>query len=134
MTTKEYLSQAFYLHKKIKSKENQLKYLRAHVVYATPTFTDMPHCTTNEKSKMEETIVKIIEAESYINEEISNLINIKKEIEAAINAINNISCETILEMRYLEYLSWSDIAIRLNVSQDHIYYLHRKALSLINKY
>ena len=131
MTTKEYLSQAFYLEIKIKSKENQLQYLRAHVVYATPTITDMPKCSASEKSRMEKTLFKILELEDYINKELIRLIGLKKEIESVIKAINNISCETILEMRYLEYLSWSDIATRLNVSQDHVYYLHRKALSLV---
>jgi DNA-directed RNA polymerase specialized sigma subunit len=80
---------------------------------------------------MEKTLLKIMELEDYINKEIIKLIGLKEEIESAIKAINNISCETILEMRYLEYLSWSDIAIRLNVSQDHVYYLHRKAIRLV---
>jgi DNA-directed RNA polymerase specialized sigma subunit len=131
MTIKEYLSQAFYLERKIKSKENQLEYLRVHVVYATPTITDMPKCTSSEKSKMENTLIKIIELESYINQEILKLIILKKDIEHSIKNVNNIACETILEMRYLEYLSWQDVALKLNVSQDHVYYLHRKALELI---
>ena len=131
MTTKEYLSMAFYLEKQVKSKENQLQYLRAHVVYVTPSISDMPKCTASEKSRMEKTLIKILELEDYISKEIIKLIGVKKEIESAIKAINNISCETILEMRYLEYSSWSDIAIRLNYNQDYIYQIHRKALGLV---
>ena len=131
MTNKEFLSIAFYLERQIKSKENQLQYLRSHVIYVTPSILDMPNCSVTEKSRKEKTLLKIMELEDYINKEIIKLIGLKKEIESAIKAINNISCETILEMRYLEYLSWSDIAIRLNVSQNHVYYLHRKALRLV---
>jgi DNA-directed RNA polymerase specialized sigma subunit len=134
MTTKEYLSRAFYLERQIKSKENQLQYLRAHVIYVTPSISDMPNCSATEKSRMEKTLIKILELEDYINKEIIKLIAFKNEIEVVIKAINNVSCETILELRYLEYLNWGDIAIRLNVSQDHVYYLHRKALKLVQNY
>lgn len=134
MTTKEYLSRAFYLERQIKSKENQLQYLRAHVIYVTPSISDMPNCSATEKSRMEKTLIKILELEDYINKEIIKLISFKNEIESIIKAINNISCETILEMRYLEYLNWSEIALRINVSQDHVYYLHRKALKLVKVY
>ncbi len=131
MTAKEYLSQAFYLERKIKSKENQLQYLRAHAVYVTPSISDLPNCTSSEKSRMEKTLLKIIETEDYINNEIIKLIDIKKEIEGVIKSINNISYGTVLEMRYLEFLSWNEIAIRLNYNQDYIYQIHRKALRLV---
>ncbi|MDC7248449.1 MAG: DUF1492 domain-containing protein [Sphaerochaetaceae bacterium] len=134
MTNKEFLSRAFYLERQIKSKENQLQYLRAHAIYVTPSISDIPNCSATEKSRMEKTLIKIMELEDYINKEIIKLIGLKKEIDSAIKAINNISCETILEMRYLEYLNWQEIAIRLNVSQDHVYYLHRKALNLVNNH
>ncbi len=40
-------------------------------------------------------------------------------------------CETILEMRYLTFMTWEQIAAQLDYSQDYIYLLHRKALPLM---
>jgi hypothetical protein len=40
-------------------------------------------------------------------------------------------CETLLEMRYLTFLGWDQVASQLNYSQDYIYHLHRKALALV---
>jgi DNA-directed RNA polymerase specialized sigma subunit len=40
-------------------------------------------------------------------------------------------CETLLEMRYLSFMRWEEIAAQLGYSQSYIYHLHRKALSLV---
>jgi hypothetical protein len=40
-------------------------------------------------------------------------------------------CETLLKMRYLTFMTWEQIAAQLNYSNDYIYHLHRKALSLV---
>ncbi|MDA3835227.1 MAG: hypothetical protein PF495_17720 [Spirochaetales bacterium] len=41
MKAKEYLSQALYLDKRIKAKERQLDWLKAHAVYASPKLSEM---------------------------------------------------------------------------------------------
>ena len=45
--------------------------------------------------------------------------------------LNSMNCETLLEMRYLTFLAWDQIASQLDYSQDYIYHLHRKALTLV---
>ena len=40
-------------------------------------------------------------------------------------------CETLLEMRYLTFLGWDQVAVQLGYSQDYVYHLHRKALALV---
>ncbi len=49
----------------------------------------------------------------------------------AIRSVNSMKCETLLEMRYITFLAWDQIASHLNYSQDYIYHLHRKALGLV---
>jgi DNA-directed RNA polymerase specialized sigma subunit len=56
---------------------------------------------------------------------------LKTEIAGAIRSVNSMECETLLEMRYLTFLSWDQVAAQLNYSQDYIYHLHRKALGLV---
>ena len=42
MNAKEYLSQAWYLDKRIKTKERQLDWLRSHAAYVSPKISDEP--------------------------------------------------------------------------------------------
>jgi len=58
--------------------------------------------------------------ETEINTGIANLMQLKQEIGESIRSINSMECETLLEMRYLTFLGWNQIA-----------HLHRKALSLV---
>ena len=62
---------------------------------------------------------------------IAQLMRLKAEIADVIRSVNSMECETLLEMRYLAFLSWDHVAAQLNYSQDYIYHLHRKALALV---
>jgi len=132
MNAKEYLSQAWYLDKRIKTKERQLDWLRSHAAYVSPRISDEPKVSASgRRSPVEEAVVRIVELETEINNSIANLIKLKQEIGRTIRDVNNMECETLLEMRYLTFLAWDQIASQLNYSQDYIYHLHRKALGLV---
>ena len=132
MTTKEYLSQAWYLDKRIKTKERQLDWLRSHAAYVSPKISDEPKvAVSGRRSPVEEAVVRITELENEINSSIANLMMLKQEIGKAVRSVNNMECETLLEMRYLTFLGWEQIASQLDYSQDYIYHLHRKALGLV---
>jgi hypothetical protein len=51
---------------------------------------------------------------------------LKTEIADMIRNVNSMECETLLEMRYLTFLAWDQIASQLNYSQDYI--VHRTDL------
>lgn len=131
MTVKEYLSQAFYLDKRIRSKEKQLDWLKDHSVYVSPELSDMPKTPRAHRSALEEAVVKIVDLETEISKGISELMQLKSDIAKVIRSTNNMECETVLEMRYLTFMSWEDITVQLGYSQSYIYHLHRRALSLV---
>jgi DNA-directed RNA polymerase specialized sigma subunit len=131
MNAKEYLSQAWYLDKRIKTKERQLDWLRSHAVYVSPKLSEVPKAPSIKRSPVEEAVVRITELETEINDSIAKLIRLKTEIADVIRSVNSMECETLLEMRYLTYLGWDQVAAQLNYSQDYIYHLHRKALALV---
>jgi DNA-directed RNA polymerase specialized sigma subunit len=131
MNKKEYLSQALYLDKRIKAKERQLDWLKDHAVYVSPQISDMPKTPRAHRSAMEEAVVKIVDLETEISNAITLLVQLKRSIARAIRGINSMECEAILEMRYLTFMSWEEIATQLGYSESYIYHLHRKALSLV---
>ena len=60
--------------------------------------------------QLEDTIVKIIDLEREINRDIDRLIDMKAAARASINAMANPDERLILEMRYLCYKTWTEIA------------------------
>ncbi|HKL58451.1 MAG TPA: DUF1492 domain-containing protein [Sphaerochaeta sp.] len=131
MKAKEYLSQAWYLDKRISTKERQLDWLRSHAAYVSPKLSEVPKVPSVHRSPVEEAVVRIVELETEINTGIAHLMQLKKEIGESIHGINSMECETLLEMRYLTFMTWEQIAAQLGYSNDYIYHLHRKALALV---
>ncbi len=131
MKPKEYLSQALYLDKRLKAKERRLDWLRSHAEYVSPQISDAPKTASGVKSPLEEAVVRIVDLEAEITGGIAELVKLKQDIWNVIRGVNSIECETILEMRYLAFMTWEDIAVQMNYSNDYIYHLHRKALSLV---
>jgi DNA-directed RNA polymerase specialized sigma subunit len=132
MKTKEYLSQAWYLDKRIKTKERQLDWLKSHAVYVSPKLTEVPKAPSIRRSPVEEAVVRITELENEINTSIAQLMRLKTEIAEAIRSVNNMECELLLEMRYLTFLTWDEISTSLNFSSRYVYKLHNRALEMIH--
>ena len=132
MTAKEYLQQAFLIDRRIKAKERQLDSLKAHAVYTTPQFEEVVVSTSAyAKSALEESAVKIMELESYIASQIDELTKMRRNIADVIQAINNPEYETILEMRYLSFMSWDEIAARMDYCKRYMFKVHGRALEMI---
>ena len=77
---------------------------------------------------MEETIVKMIDLENEINDDIDKLIDIKREITHMINGLSNPEEQTLLELRYLCFKTWEQISVDTGYTLNNIYKLHAKAL------
>ena len=73
MTAKEYLLQAHYLDERITSKTQQIAALNELATKCTSTFSDMPKSPSRGGSRMEECIVKIIDLEDKLREDIEKL-------------------------------------------------------------
>ena len=128
MTAKEYLSQAYRIDQRINSKIEQVSSLHDLATKATSTLSDMPGSATRNVHRMEDVIVKIIDLENEINTEIDRLVDVKREITRLITEIPNPEEQTLLELRYLCFKSWEQIAVDMGYSVENTYRLHRKAL------
>lgn len=131
MTAKEYLLQARYLDNRIASKREQIQNLNDLATKCTSTWSDMPRSQPNGRSRMADCIMRIIELEEEISNDMLELINLKKEITETINKLENDEYKTILEKRYLCWLTWEQIAVDMNYSVMHIHRLHGEALKRV---
>lgn len=132
MTAKEYLSQAFIVDVDINTKLDQLDRLNALATKATTTFSEVPFTGTPDPHRREDIIVKIIDLEDRIKEEMRRLVDLKSEIMTAIAKIEEPEQRIVLEKRYLEFKKWEDIAVEMNRSLRSIYRLHGEALKNVH--
>ena len=111
MTVKEYLGQAYRLDQRINSKLEQVDSLNELATKATSTLTGMPKNPNKSKSIVADTVVKIIDLQTEINNDIDRLVDLKREIVAMIKSVSNTEHQTLLELRYLCFKSWEQIAV-----------------------
>lgn len=133
MDIKEYLGQAYRIDQRIDSKMEQILSLRMLSTKAGSTISDMPGGSGN-LHKMENIICKIVDLENNINDDISSLVDLKVEITKLITGIENKEHQTLLELRYLCYKTWEQIAVEMGYNVRHIYRLHESAVAQISKH
>ena len=128
MTAKEYLGQAYRLDQRINSKLEQVLSLRGLTTKATATMSDMPGGGSRNVYKMQDIIAKIVDLEDDINRDIDALVDLKREMVSVIKAVENPEYQTLLELRYLCFKSWEQIAVAMGYGVRHVYKLHNSAL------
>ncbi len=131
ISVKEYLGQAYRIDQRINSKIEQISTLNALATKATSVITDMPRPATRNVHRMEDVISKIIDLQNEINNDIDILVDLKTDIMFSIKEIDNLEYQTLLELRYLCYKSWEQIAIDMGYSINNIFKMHRKALEVM---
>ena len=132
MTAKEYLKQAYLLDKQINVEIQELEHLRnmrgtiqgcsyGEKVGSNPN--------RNTEAPFIKTIEKIWEYEQKIDAKIDKLVDLRSEINAAIEKMENPEERLLLKYRYLKNESWEDISYELNVSYRTVHRIHASALN-----
>ena len=111
MSEKE-LSKYYYLKKEIKDLEERIETLGNGV--GSIKISDMPK-GSSKISSIEEKIVEL--KERWINARVSALEEYLR-IETYINSIEDIEIRLIARYRYLDLLSWEQIALKIGKGQD----------------
>lgn len=131
LEAKEFLSQAYRLDRQIRCKLIQIETLNEMAVKSVAIYSNMPKNPNRTDSWMEYAILEIINLEIEINQDILQLISVKKDIIQRIKSVENFDLQTVLELRYLAYKKWDEISAEMHYGIDNIYRLHRIALSII---
>ncbi len=128
MNSKEYLSRAFRLDRKIKSKIDQIAEMKALATKVSVAMSDIRVQTSKNDHRLEDIMIKIMEYQNELCDDMERLVEIKKETKKAIDSVSNDEQRLVLEMRYLLYMRWEEIAVELEYTVEHIYRIHRCAL------
>ena len=131
MTAKEYLGQAYRLDQRINSKLEQVASLNELATKCTWALTGMPRNPNRRISTMAEVVAKIVDLQTEINHDIDRLIDLKREMVMLIKSVDNTECQTLLELRYLCFKTWEQIAVDMGYNVRHVYRLHDEATEKI---
>lgn len=131
MTAKEYIGQAYRIDQRINSKLEQVISLRELASKATSTITDMPHSASPNLRSMQDIISKMVDLENEINADIDALLDLKHDIVTTIQGVESPEYRTLLELRYLCFKPWEQIALEMSYSLQHTFRIHDNALKSI---
>lgn len=126
-----YLEQAYRIDQRINSKIEQVASLHNLATKANSTLTDMPGSPNRNIHRMEDIIVKIVDLENDINQDIDMLVDLKTEIMQVIKKVDDLELQTLLEQRYLNFRTWEQIAVNMGYNVRHLYRMHDKALKAV---
>ena len=73
----------------------------------------------------------MVDLENEISADIDALVDLKREIVSAIKSVDNPEFRTLLELRYLCFKPWEQIALEMGYDLRWLYRLHQKALAVV---
>lgn len=127
MTAKQYLMQSYKISQRLEAKCARLAELRALAERTTPILTGMPG-GSGGASKLEDAVIRIADMEAEIAEEYNQATQLLQEITGVIRAVQDEDERTLLELRYLAYRNWAEIADAMFTSERTVYRIHGQAL------
>ena len=133
MNAKEYLGQVYRLDQEINAKLEQVGRLRALAEKVTVSYEGEDVSHTRNVTSLQDTIVRILEAEQALNAQIDRLVDVKMEISDTISRVHNINYRLILEKRYLCFEDWDSIAAEMNYSRRSVEMKHKSAVAVVDR-
>lgn len=123
----EWLKSYRALDGKIESMIEQLQVWNARATKITATISQEPKAA-GSGDQLQRCIDQICELQTEIAQEMDKLRKRKQEIETAIHGLNEKSYQDILWYRYIQGMTFEEIAIKMNYSWRQVCRKHKNAV------
>lgn len=134
MTAKEFLNRGYRVRQRIEAKEKRIADWEQRATTITLTLSPVASFSSLPSKKIEDSACAVVDLQNEIRAEINELAGIEKEIGAAINkAVADPTLKLLLELRYLNYLKWEEIALILGYTFRWTMTQHKKALKIFEE-
>ena len=131
MRAEEFLSRAYRLDQQIQSKVLQLDRIRACASGSGLRYGDVKVQSSGPDSMVENAVMRIMEEERAINEEIDRLVDTKRQIREVINQVEDVTCRLLLEKRDLLFETWPKICVDMKMGLRWAQVRHREAVEMV---
>lgn len=125
-----YLSRYRRMSKRIDRLLEEQSRWRERALKITPTLSQAPG-GGESGSPIERPMDKVLEIDVEINREIDTLQTIRQEIRETLNQLEDESLKLLMEYRYIDGMTWEQIAVKMHYSYMQICRLHGRALKTI---
>lgn len=135
MTAKEYLQQIRKLDLQIQNKQLEKEDILNRMKGCAAISYDPKigaSGTPNTKSPQEKYYPILERYEKEIAVDIDCLMNIKREVMAVIDSLDNPDEINLLYMRYFQYKKWEEIAVEMKFDYRYVHRIHSRALNNVN--
>lgn len=124
--TKRELKSVLLLKHKISEQESYIETLRLSAEDLVPAPSDMPR-SLDIVNRVEKLAIKLVEAENKLAELKVQFLQAKLIlVEKIFLEVSDPTLQKVVLLRYVECLSYKDIAQRMGYTRRHIYRLHEK--------
>lgn len=125
-----YLSRYRRLNQRIDRLLEEQSRWREMALKITPVLSQTPG-GGESGSPIERPMDKVLEIDVEINREIDELQIVRQEIRAALNQLEDESLKLLMEYRYIDGLTWEQIAVKMNYCWRQVCRKHGQALTQI---
>ena len=122
-----YLSRYRRMSKRIDRLLEEQSRWRERALKITPVLSQTPG-GGESGSPIERPMDKVLEIDVEINREIDELQIVRQEIRAAMNQLEDENLKLLMEYRYIDGLTWEQIAEKMDYSRQWVTSLHGTAL------
>lgn len=125
-----YLSRYRRLNERIDRLLEEQSRWRERALKITPVLSQAPG-GGESGSPIERPMDKVLEIDAEIKQEIDELQTVRQEIRAALNQLEDESLKLLMEYRYIDGLTWEQIAVKMNYCWRQVCRKHGQALTQI---
>ena len=135
MTIKQQLRRIYRVQIAIKAKEEKIRELREIAESIRGTSYDTPRVATSPGggTGFESVAVKVADLTTQMEKDYGELMEMLSGGIALIRSVENVTNRTILEMRYINGMTFEEIADRMHYSVQTIYRRHQEGIKQIKR-
>ena len=134
MKVKEYLQRGWKLKTHIDLKQNQLEFWKNLSTNISSNLSNTGGSNGNVNTKVERAMLQVLDLEREIKTSTEQLILLEEEILQYISATPlEETDKALLQMRYVGYQTWKQIAKSLNYAESYLWKRHYFILKRIGK-
>lgn len=132
MTPKEYLKQYADIKIMIKIKRREISML-LHTLELAATDYTKERVQSSPSDRMAAVVAKAADMQAELEGDIDRLIELQKEIVEVIEMLSDSRHREVLILRYVESMSYAEIANMMNYDPSWVWRMHEEALKEIDR-
>lgn len=126
-----YLNQYRIMHIEIDQITKELQRWQDLATRISPSYSDMPHGGGSDK--VQTAAVEVAELTDKLNQKLHQAIMVQENIKKLLESLDDIKLRQLMSYRYINGMSWEEIAVRMDFNYRWVLRLHRKALNQISE-